>query len=319
MDEVLIPIGNKKVARAQDATTEQLRHFVDWWDNQSQETAAKFAAHHNAAIMVLKQRREAEEADGATTTSLVQRAENVSTMASVTDPLIITRRLAELNELFHLISPAAQVDMMPVGFGVSVALVRVNPDERYGEVYPVGDGKVALSGFKIQEMAAASGVSWDPVRGGRMDDGSDPRYCHYQAVGTVKNFDGTERWITGQVEIDARDGSDLIRGDSAKKVLGIRRFILPMAESKARNRAVANSLGIRRSYFPQDLARPFAVARLIYTGHTDDPELTRRIAVMTAQAALGGARALFGEPPPPLVHSNPVDQDERESGKTNET
>lgn len=233
------------------------------------------------------------------------------------DPAAVTEQLRSLSSSFHLVTPQTSVDALPEGFGVSVNYVTVNPDpDPYNgpkEVYDVG-GRLGLSMDTLKRIAAAAGVDWDPRQSGRLDDAREPLYVHYRAVGYVRNFDGSTRTITGEVEIDAREGSPqieeiVIKAQNAKKtvnsqsvpaprdprpqILELRKFILRHAESKAKNRAIAD-MGVKRSYAPQELQKPFAVARLMFTGQTSDPELRREFARMSAERALDGATRLYG-------------------------
>lgn len=224
------------------------------------------------------------------------------------DAAAVTRKLAELSENYHLVSPQTQVDQLPEGCSVSVSMVMISPDPRAKETYNVS-GRLALSRDALARIAAAAGVDWDTQRCGRLDDGSDPRYVHYRAVGRVRNFDSSLRTISGEVEIDARDGSDLIneiqtkarrrkdnRDDGASQILELRKFILRHAESKAKNRAIAD-MGVRRSYDPSEITKPFAVAKLSFSGHSDDPEIRKVFAQATAASMMGGTEALFGQRP----------------------
>jgi hypothetical protein len=185
----------------------------------------------------------------------------------------------------------------------------------------VGLGKVALD-----KIAQAAGVSWDPRGSGRTDDGSDPHYCAWLAVGAVRHFDGSEVRLMGSKEMDLRDGSpqceaiiercikkasrpyegpapkpeeaERIGHEKARnQIREMRLHILGHAETKARLRAI-RALGIRSSYKLAELQKPFVVAKLIWTGQSEDPQLRRDFAHMTATAMLGGARALYGEPAP---------------------
>jgi hypothetical protein len=239
--------------------------------------------------------------------------------ASMHDPAAVTAKLQELSAGYHMVGPATKVDGMPAGCGVAIAFVTVNPDaskEGPGDVYHVGD-KLALSGATLAKIGAAAGVSWLPQQCGRLDNGSEPHYCHYRAVGQVRNFDGSVRVLTGEVEIDARDGGAAEveirtkavdradKGDS--QLLELRKFLLRHAERKAKNRAIAD-MGVKRAYTKAELEKPFAVARLMFTGQSDDPELRRMFAAKTADAMLGGMAALYGGeapaqlPPPAAPH-----------------
>lgn len=134
----------------------------------------------------------------------------------------------------------------------------------------------------------------------------------------MRSFDGSLRTVTGEVEIDARDGSPQIDEimskaqkainsrtkqpeprDPRPQIMELRKFLLRHAESKAKNRAIAD-MGLKRSYAPAELEKPFAVARIVWTGETDDPELKREFARMHAERMMDGAAALYGRQRPAL-------------------
>lgn len=236
---------------------------------------------------------------------------------AVHDPAAVTARLEELGRQFHIVAPATRVDALPPGCGIAISYVLVDTSKDAKEVYDVG-GRLGLSGDTLARIGAAAGVDWDPRQCGRLDDGSDPHYCHYRAVGFVRNFDGSVRTLTGEVEIDAREGSPQIeeirtkaqkresdpdykgkKDGGASQILELRKFILRHAERKAKNRAIAD-MGVKRSYAPAELRKPFAVARLMWTGETEDPELKREFARMHAKAMIQGTAALYGSYPEQL-------------------
>ena len=131
----------------------------------------------------------------------------------------------------------------------------------------------------------------------------------YTAVGYVRNFDGTPREIFGTKEMDLREGSAQVealveraqgqkadgtdRKDPKKQIREMRLHLLSHAETKAKLRAI-RSLGIKSGYTEEELRKPFAVARVMWTGRTDDPELRRMFAEKTADAMLGGITSLYG-------------------------
>jgi hypothetical protein len=245
--------------------------------------------------------------------------ENISTMSLVrnNDPGAVTEYLQKLSSAFHLVSPSTRVDAIPEGCGIAVTYVTVNPDTSKDgpkEVYAVGD-RLGLSMDTLKRIAAGAALDWDVNCSGRLDDGSNPHYVHYRAVGHVRNFDGTVRTVTGEVEIDAREGSPQIEEIRAKavvrevarrkkepsyvgdggdsQVLELRKFILRHAESKAKNRAIAD-IGVKRSYAQDELKKPFAIARIMWTGQTADDDLRRVFAEKTADAMIGGMSTLYG-------------------------
>jgi len=245
----------------------------------------------------------------------------------------ITNLLQEASEKYHLVSPATACGRLPEGTGVALSTVMVDANIENGEVYPVGGGKLGLGKVSLDRIAAAAGISWDATQSRRMDDGRDPYYCHYKAVGAYRSFDGTEVQIQGEKEMDMRDGSPQIEALQARirdksknadaQIREMRLHILAHAESKARLRAI-RSMGIRSSYLPKELEKPFVVARIMWTGETNDPELRREFARMQAMAFMGGTRALYGVPlsapglPPasvahcaPPVGSVPIEDDDQ--------
>jgi hypothetical protein len=215
---------------------------------------------------------------------------------------------------YHVISPATACGALPHGCEVAISLVEIDTRDLRdgGEVYNLA-GKMGLGKSALDRIAGAAGVSWDPAMSGRLDDGRDPHYCHYRAVGHVRLFDGSLRTLTGEVEIDARDGSPQLdeivekaraaRGgprDPSGQIRELRKFLLRHAESKAKNRAI-RSLGLRTAYAPEDLKKPFAVARLMFTGHSDDPVLRAAFASKIADSMLGATTAMFGAPAAPRL------------------
>lgn len=237
-------------------------------------------------------------------TTLARAADVQITTGAFRDPQRATDALRQAAARGHLVAPAPICGSIPEGCSMALAAVLVDPAT---ETYKIS-GKLGLSKVALDKIAAAAGVSWDVRECRRLDDGSDPHYCHYRAAGRVRDFDGTVRVVSGEVEMDAREGSPLIeeikvkaaRGkdgprDPASQILELRKFLLRHAESKAKNRAI-RSLGVRTSYEPRELEKPFVVAKVMFTGETNDPELKRLFAEKTADAFLGGQRALYGEP-----------------------
>lgn len=330
---ITIPGGQEKGVALSDATTKS----ITWWLNKMKAQLADGTARFpdrdqdwvDAAEEELARRADGgaleptaqdaprseprQQAAPRQQRSITTRHADTLVQGAASDPQAVTAKLRELSEQYHLVSPATSCPALPEGCGVAISLVHVDPDpDPYKgpkEVYDVG-GRLGLSGTTLDRVAAAAGLSWDPVRSGRLDDGRDPHYCHFRAVGTVRNFDGSERTVSGEVEIDARDGSPQIeeiiekakRGrngprDPANQIRELRKFLLRHAESKARNRAIA-CMGVKRSYAPNELQKPFAVARIMWTGETSDPEL-RREAFLARQAAMSGSAAmLYGQAQP---------------------
>lgn len=334
--QLTIPGGKNKGQPIAQANDNDIRFWLDRiTGNLEQDPNKKFADSDRAWCAGARaelERRNSDDAHGvakAKSAAIQRTAEQQGAPQALAigramgDPAALTAHLSHLADSHHLVSPATTVDALPPGCGVAVSYVAVNAStakDGPGEVYPLGGGKVGLSGTTLAKIGAAAGIDWDASQSGRLDNGSDPHYCHFRAVGHVRNFDGSVRTLTGEVEIDARNGSPQIDEittkakasgrDPASQILELRKFLLRHAESKAKNRAIA-SMGLKRSYVPTELGKPFAVCRLMWTGQTDDPELRRVFAEKTADAMIGGMASLYGKPPPqpaPAPHALPAPQ-----------
>lgn len=225
--------------------------------------------------------------------------------------------LQDALDKYHLVAPATVVGSLPEGCEVSISVVTIDPaTETFGltgrKGQPSPDDTLGLSRVALDKIAAAAGGTW--LRSYRTDDGRDPNYCAWTAILAVRMFDGQIRELPGSVEIDAREGSPLIdeirvkaerrkksypndRNDGgSSQILELRKFLVRHAESKAMNRAIAK-LGIRRSYKRYELDKPFAVARIMFTGRSLDPEARRLFQEKIAESFLGGTSALFGSGP----------------------
>jgi hypothetical protein len=243
---------------------------------------------------------------------------------SFADPKTAREHLQKAASEAHLVAPATDCGTIPEGCDVAVSLVWVDPNTKAdgpGDVYDVG-GKCGLAKATLDRIAGAAAITWDSRKSGRLDDGRDPYYAMFQAVGYIRNFDGSLREIFGTKEMDLREGSAQLEAlwdrYAAKKkrfdagqdryepkspegqIREMRLHILAHAETKARLRAV-RSIGIKAAYSPAELAKPFAVARLMFTGRTNDPELKRIFAEKQADAMLGGLANLYGGGQPPAL------------------
>lgn len=224
------------------------------------------------------------------------------------EPGRATAALKAAAEAYHLISPATMVGSLPEGCSVALALVYINADDP--NLYKVG-GKLALDKTHLAQIGNASGASI--VSSHRTDDGSDPHYCAWTVKVQYRQFDGTFLTKQGSVEMDVREpyGAEYVdavrkaedaKRDPTKQIGELRRFISRHAESKALNRAYA-ALGIRRSYTAKELERPFCVARVTFTGQSDDPVARAQFREGIMQSFLSSSVAAFG----PADHTQPME------------
>lgn len=243
---------------------------------------------------------------------------SIKVTGSFNDAEEVTNVLQYAAKNYHLVSPATACGAVPEGCSIAMSTVLVDVEN---ETYDVG-GKRGLAKSALDKIAAAAGISWDARISGRLDDGSDPHYVMWRAVGQMRHLDGTLVQIVGTKEMDLRQGSAQVealweryesklakwkesrRGYEPKPPTGqireMRLHIVAHAESKARLRAI-RSLGVRAAYADAELKKPFVIAKIMWTGQTKDPELRRAFAMKQADAMLGGHKSLYGDlPPAPL-------------------
>lgn len=220
----------------------------------------------------------------------------------------------------HLVAPAPAVVWIPEGFEVQVIAIEFDgvldcyqlDDERQGE------DLVGLRREALWIIARAAGVSWEYSR--RKDTERHPHYVEWEAALTFDRFDGTTARAIGTADIDTREPDynffpkpgtttkpphagpaylELLeacdadkRRDFSSELTRLRRFQVRACETQAMNKAIAG-IGVRRRYRRAELARPFLVARLVFTGRSSDAELARRFALLIADRHLNARGALY--------------------------
>ena len=223
----------------------------------------------------------------------------------LSDPAAITDRLRKLSEHFNLISPATACSQVPPGCEVVTSFIIVDPttDAKGNgpDVYKQKGGGFSLKGDTLSRIALAAGVRWILDECKRLDDGKNPRFAKHQTTGAWQDFDGSWVEMTRAKTIDLRDGSDQIPDEmSAAQLAGKRRTINEVVEAGSMNRVI-RKLGVKSVYTAEELARPFAVVRLVFTGVTDDPDLKVPFAMLKAQQMTQGIGALYGRQQAPAL------------------
>lgn len=222
------------------------------------------------------------------------------------NPAAVTAWFHANEDQFNIISPSTVVQSLPEGFEVAISTIRVNPNPGGGDVYVTDSGGLALTGSTLARVSQAAGITWDVPNCRRIDDHRDPNYCVYRVVGSWRLFDGTQITECATRRNDLREGSVNARRMSEKNLMKQREFVEEMAETKAKNRLIRR-LGLKAGYTPTEIAKPFAVARLMFTGHSEDPVLRRQFALLKAQDAIRGQSALFGPMTKPAPEAPALD------------
>ena len=208
--------------------------------------------------------------------------------------------LGKADRVCNVVGPIT-VGAIPLGCEVAIAAVRINGGDKSPDVYSVGMGRFALTRPAIDRIANAAGV--DTVESTMLAFQKD--YCAWRVTRQVKGLDGTPTRQTATRVIDLRAGSPYRKSLQAKakasnkdpdnQVNEILNMLAAHTETKARLRADRALLGIR-TYTVEELARPFVVAKIIFTGKTDDPALRQMFAGGIMASMLSGNAALWGQP-----------------------
>lgn len=334
---VTLPGGREKGKPINECSDESLK----WWSENAKQADLKQAClaeiqrrGHGGAPAQTATRTQAQTVRTQNAGVPAAASQGGDIVGAFKDARKATEALSRASQMAHLVAPATVCSTLPEGCEVVLSFVLVDIEN---ETYDIAGGKVGLGKNALDRIAGAAGLDWDPVLSCRLDDGSDPEYCHFRAVALYRTFDGQIVRRKGEVEIDARDGSPQIEEiatkarnanpprDPSKQILELRKFLLRHAESKAANRAI-RSLGVRTSYTRAELQKPFVVAKLMFTGASEDPQARQYFRERIADSFLGASNKLY--PPaaqpqlaapvqalghshrPPAVGAVPTDFDE---------
>jgi hypothetical protein len=215
--------------------------------------------------------------------------------SSSPNPGDITRAIKKALATGHYMGAATACSTLPLGCEVAFSAVKIDLQR---ETYPLAIGnKRGINKTALNRIGKAIGVNWDTRLSHRTDDGKDPCFASYKAVGHYRDFDGTWRTIEGEKQMDLREGSERAKKMSGGELSEARKFIAEHAQTKAQLRAI-RSIGLETSYVPEFYDEPIICARLVFTGRSDNPEIQARFAELTAAAMLGSTNILYGEQTP---------------------
>jgi hypothetical protein len=219
--------------------------------------------------------------------------------SSSPNPGDITRTIKRALATGHYMGAATSCSNLPLGCEVAFSAVKIDLAR---ETYPLTIGKKrGIGKTALNRIGKAIGVNWDTRLSHRTDDGKDPCFASYKAVGHYRDFDGTWRTVEGEKQMDLREGTERAKSMKSGELSEARKFIAEHAQTKAQLRAI-RSIGIETSYDPEYYDDPIICARLVFTGRSDNPEIQARFAELTAVAMLGGTNMLYGDRPqlPPI-------------------
>lgn len=208
--------------------------------------------------------------------------------------------LIEGHEIVISVVPIAKGDTYPVNPAAKTVAKGGQPEAKDGAP------RWGIGGSTILQIAAAAAVEWTDVL--RVDDGRNAHFAHYRVLGRYPMVDGTWRPIGNERDCDLRDGSDQIKRKTELEVQSLRENLVRSTITKAKLRALRDAFGLRQGLLTEELDKPFVVARVIFTGRSDDPQIRRMFAAVLAQRHLAATQALFGvgQQPALLGAQNPI-------------
>lgn len=237
---------------------------------------------------------------------------------------------------FNVLVPR-EIGEIPAFHTPHMSIVQVNPAKDAGETYPLPGGKLGLSKVILDRIAQAGSITWipDACKSGWRT----PRKYHYLAVGVVKGLDAVRRTIIGEKEIDLDvieeelrasvprrercpgkdpDRSRWIETTVRDEMISFKKHVAARAESGAKNRAIRSAYGLKSSYTPEEISRPFVIPRVVPSFDMSDPEVKK----MVLGDALGIISELYGRgaeaPLPPALPAAIDEPDEPETARSDE-
>jgi hypothetical protein len=258
--------------------------------------------------------------------ALVQAASELGILREAGGALMIDLSSPQLAENYNVLAPAATLVQADRNFTPSISVVNLDSSPAGGDFYEIEKPKAASGNYAAKPGAyALSKRALDVIgkQAGIEDLAPEIHYfgardqnvrvtwhCRVRRPdGTYQTASGTREWI-GEDEKAQLEGSIpdwATKGESARAKWWndnwygrVKRFRLPMTESKARLRAYRQVLTLKSKYSADEIARPFLVVSTTFTPDTSDPNILRMLFTGGEQATglLYGPKALPAETEP---------------------
>jgi hypothetical protein len=221
-----------------------------------------------------------------------------------------------------------------------------------GDAYPYDDRhldkakKFGIAKPGLLKLSHAAGIVWRWEATQRIDQLVSRDYVAYQAVGSLRQADGTWIDLKGSYELDlevieqdlrtlyTKIGRSLQREDKLKSDEAVQAYIannvqqellrkrkhkLRLAETGAMLAVIRSLLAMKSLYTREELDRPFVVPRVVFSPNLSDPEIRKAILASSLRAV----HDLYGVPVPQPVKTaialppaNPDDTDETLQGES---
>jgi hypothetical protein len=168
--------------------------------------------------------------------------------------------------------------------------VFISSDLSKKEVYAQSGG-LALTKVALEKLAIAASMTFRTV-----EIKSDREYCRATVEGFWTNSSGETISDRKTAELDLDVLQDELGNTDPKKVKEfqqVRKFKIPLTESKAKNRVIRSLLGLKSTYTAEELSKPFTFPVVAFSPDFNDPEIKNAV----IQKFLGSGDALFGGVP----------------------
>lgn len=189
----------------------------------------------------------------------------------------------ELAKVANITFPITALDVLPPNHVPSLSVIRVNPDPKAGDVYAVG-GQLALRKHVLLKIANAGGIH---IRTRKVSPRHDLDNIEWEAIAFGRLPDGTPisvkcsktwSWAKCQQEMKPAQAAQY------------RQFADEQTETKAILRAVRAGMNLKTGYTPEEIRKPFLVARAVFAPDMSDPEVRK----VVLQSQLQPSAALYG-------------------------
>ena len=224
----------------------------------------------------------------------------------------------ELARVANITFPVTALDSLPPMHKPSLTIVTVNTERKSKDTYFITSDQLGLSKPVILKMLNAAGanvmtrkltrdtdlefIRWQALVWGRLPDGTPHQISASKAWNATKS---REDFIRKAVEKNAKAKSEYKVSEQEARAKGLnaalqyREFADEQTESKAILRAARAFLNIQTSYSPEELQKPFLIAKSVPSLDTTDPEIKRMVAqelVKSSFALYGGAQGALPQP-----------------------
>lgn len=224
----------------------------------------------------------------------------------------------------NILIPSTKVDGLSEFHKAVIDSVTLSAKPDDGDVYKHQDNKYIITGQGLQKLSVCAGVVWNPRE--TKATATQQRYVAYNAVGCIRKADGTqvcfqaeydididivedeitdsyqakrETWLKGKndwfrnMSTDAQEG--YIQSKIRQEVNFKKKHKTKLAATGARNRVIRALLGLKKTYSPAELAKPFVMPRVILQPDYSDPEVKK----LMLQASIQSITGVFGPTPAP--------------------